>query len=241
MREIGNLDYAALELLAASRQAAEQEIADKAQALHDRALEDDKSLTLIGYLGQEALGLYDDFVKRDAYFRGSGSRWHMRRYASYIQSMYGDISRPEAKDLALVEIQRLDRQKRDTRMGNSYGYAGSARIRTSYHYTSPPIMTTQPELVDAQHIGQRWRVKSNIPHTQGLIAEVMHEFMHENGMSEQTPVFRIVSAREDGTDCVITSAGEELAERDLFLPLGFITLARKAVRSNVSRRISKKW
>jgi hypothetical protein len=262
MRELSSLDYDALELLAASRAAVEQEINGRAQALHEAALEEDKTLSLIGFVGQEALGLYGDFVKRDAYFRGSDYvkkystfnsiidddypiysrpfRRRAKKYAKYIEQMHhGEIDTDTSVSMAIDEINRQDEEKRSRKVNASYGIEGTTKIRTSYTYISPPLFPVEPELIESQPVAQNWRIESNVPFSDGTTMDIFHEF------SGQTEVFPravyVISTHEDGSACTVADQKHELIEHELYLPLGLINAARQAVRATVPRRVSKKW
>jgi hypothetical protein len=261
MNELSKLDHSALELLAESRRAVEQEINDRAQVLHERALAADRTLTLIGHIGQEAVGLYDDFVKRDVHFRGPGYEhkfaWfsfddfdvtysrpflrRVRRYAQYIRDMHDDISEEESEDIALDEINRLDQQKRSNEQLKLFDPSQRLRMGTNYAYVSPPVYQVDPELIDSYQVGQQWRVNSNVPFRSGLELRVIHRLTHERGINRDTTVYTITSENEDGTDAFVSDGQNEVIESDLYLPIGLLQAARQAVRASVPRRISKKW
>lgn len=268
MSEFSRIDQAAVELLQFSRRAVRQEVNDRARAIHEQSLEADKTLTVIGELGAQALGLCQELDAREAYFMDKCSKLsfthnrRVERYAGYIvQSRDGDISKKEARRWAEDQISMTDYQ----RLWEKYDTSESSRIyilsesRTGYKQYSPPLLQTDSEFIDGVEYAQQWRVmmrddsdeydNENIDLREFRKRNIyrflttQHEFKYQNGR-KVTPVHDIAITRKGEVESIIErsqNGNVPLQEDELFLPLGILYAAREAVRASVPYKVSKKW
>lgn len=210
MSELSSIDQSVLELLAASRDAAKQEVIQAAQLTHETSLKQDEKLTMIGLVGAEALHLYGLMESRETYFMGPDKRptvldrlkagvfdeqgraydfarrRRIKKYAALIrQARDNDISDEEALRWADQEVGRIQQENHQNEFLREIGHGDQVVMisASGYEYCSPPLFKTAPEQIDGLPITQYWRVKAKLPctYTQFLrVINISHEVKYDS-------------------------------------------------------------
>lgn len=219
MSELSPIDLSVVELLNRSRLSRDQEISDRAKAIHVASVEADQTLTVEGLLSKECQNLKSALLLREKYYLDAN--W----YQKLRLRKFGRPALPVVIKNNGREVQPTKFQERVIRKHN---------ITKGMRFSVRNLLPTEPEMTDTGMVYQDWSVTTEPFFINTFLVT---RYQDREDIVTSTPVHKIALIG----DASVFENGNELQDEDLFLPLGIVIAAHQNVKDSVPRGISKNW
>lgn len=219
MSELSPIDLSVVELLSQSRLARDQEISDRAKAIHDASVEVDQTLTVEGLLLKECQNLKSSLLLREKYYLDANwfQKLRLRKFGRPALSL---VIKENGR-----EVQPTKFQERVIRKFN---------IKKGMWFSVSNLLPTEPEMTDTGRIYQDWSVTTEPFFINTFLVTKNHD---RDDIVSSTHIYKI--GLNGGAS--VYENGNQIEDDDLFLPLGIVIAAHQNVKNSVPRGISKNW